>query len=120
MSHIHQYFHQALFFALHVQGPHTHTEMMDLPPLISLDLFMMGKLVSAVYRCENWHNLFAYDESILSRFPLRSLIPFVLHKRTGMTNLLASTCTSLTAQGVKFQNMETFILHRRLTTFYTL
>ena len=44
MSHIHQYFHQALFFALHVQGPHdTHTEMMDLPPLISLDLFMMWK-----------------------------------------------------------------------------
>ena len=73
----------------------------------------MVLLVSATYTCENSHKLLAHDESILKRFPSKSMIPFVFLARTGFTTQLVDTCIVLCRRGMNFYNMETFIIERR-------
>ena len=89
-------------------------------PRLIHDLDNVVYLVSAVYNYVNRHRLLAHDESILGRFPTPTLIPFVLLKQTGMTSSLSNMCTSLAVRGMNFQNMETFVLDRRLTKYSSL
>ena len=70
-------------------------------------------LVSAVYTCENRHKLLAHDEHILSKFPSRHMIPFLLVSRTGFTTQLVHTCNTLCRRGMNFYNIETFLIERR-------
>ena len=74
-------------------------------------------LVSAVYRCDNQHFLLAHDEAILSSFPTPTMIPFVLLKRTGVTNSLAEMCTLFIIRGLNFHGMESLMIDRRMITF---
>ena len=102
--------------------PARHTNWKDgssssLQPRLIPDIENIAYLVSTVYSCDNGHRLLAHDESVLPRFPSSSMIPFVLYRRTGVTISLASMCTSLSVNGLNFHNMETFIIHRRWTTF---
>lgn len=83
-------------------------------PRILHDLHNTVLLVSAVYACDNRHNLLAYNDIILQRFPTCCMIPFILLSRTGFTTDLVNMCTSLCTHGMNFYNIETFILERRL------
>ena len=81
------------------------------------DISNVVLLVSAVYICENNHNILAHDETVLRNFPLQTLIPFVLLHRTGFTRELVDMCTTLVRSGVNFYTMENLILQRRWETY---
>lgn len=74
-------------------------------------------LVSAVYICENRHTILAHDEVILSCYPTKAAIPFVLLHRTGFTPDLVEMCTSLVRSGMNFYNIESLIVERRWETY---
>lgn len=86
-------------------------------PRLIHDLTNIVYLVSAVYTCENKHRLLAHDDSVLKTIPARSIIPFVLLCRTGLTLELVDMCTSLCTHGMNFHKIETFIIEKRWETY---
>jgi hypothetical protein len=74
-------------------------------------------LVCAVYVCDNRHKIVSCDEIVLKMFPFKTIIPFYLLHRTGMTRDLLDTLVSLCKRGVNFYSMESYIMERRWKTY---
>jgi len=73
--------------------------------------------VSAVYSCDNNHELLAHDERLLKQLPARIAVPFFLFHRTGITRCLAEMIIALTKKGLNFYNIESLILEQRWDYF---
>jgi len=74
-------------------------------------------LVSAVYTCNNHHEVLAHDERLLKQLPTRLIVPFLLFHRTGITRCLADMIIALTIKGLNFYNIESLILEQRWEYF---
>lgn len=74
-------------------------------------------LVSAVYTCDNQHQIMAHDELILSTLSSKMTTPFVLFHRTGFTRELVDMIIALTRKGMNFYKIESLILEQRWEYF---
>jgi hypothetical protein len=57
-------------------------------------------LVGRVYRCNNGHEVLAYNADLLKQVPVQEAIPFELWHRTGFTSTLLELVHSLVLAGV--------------------
>ena len=69
-------------------------------------------LVSAVIVCDSGHRTLSHDERVLQLIPARTLIPFILLHRTGLTRECAETVLTLCSQGINFYTIETILCNR--------
>ena len=82
-------------------------------PRLLHDLNHMVLQLSAVYGCDNGHEVLSTDPCILKQFPEEEFIPLILFHHSGVTGEFARTIIALCIESLSFTAAELFTKTQR-------